>query len=261
MKAARDLRELIGYRELIGVLARREIRARYRYSLLGAGWAVALPVSLMLIFSVVFSRVANFQTGGIPYPVFAYAGLLPWQLHAGILTGGARSLTDNTVLVTKVYFAREVLPLSRVVAALFDFLIASVVLAGLMVWYGITPGPGAALLPLVLLMQLSFGVGLAMFIAGANLLYRDVQYVLQVGITVWMFASSVVYPLPRQGALGWIGYFNPITPILDTYRALLLGAPAPHMGQLAAAVAISAATPIAAWLWFRRVERRFGELA
>ena len=261
MKAARDLRELISYRELIAVLARREIRARYRYSLLGAGWAIALPVSLMLIFSVVFSRVANFQTGGIPYPVFAYAGLLPWQLHAGILTGGARSLTDNSVLVTKVYFAREVLPLSRVLAALFDFLIASLVLAGLMVWYGILPGPEVALLPLVLLMQVAFGVGLAMLIAGANLLYRDVQYVLQVAVTVWMFASSVVYPLPRQGMLGWLGYINPITPILDSYRALLLGAPPPHTGQLVAAAIICAVTPVAAWLWFRRVERRFGELA
>jgi ABC-type polysaccharide/polyol phosphate export permease len=261
MKVARDLRELIGYRELIAVLALREIRARYRYSLLGVGWAVALPVSLMLIFSLVFSKVASFQTGGIPYPLFAYAGLLPWQLHAGMLTGGARSLTDNSTLVTKVYFAREVLPLSRVLAALFDFSIASLVLVGMMIWYGVVPGPAAALLPLVLLVQIAFGVGLAMIIAAANLLFRDTQYVLQVAVTVWMFASSVVYPLPRQGTLGWLGYVNPITPILDAYRALLLGAPAPDTGQLVAAVAISVSTLLFGWLWFRRVEARFGELA
>ena len=225
MKAAQDLRELIGYRELIAVLARREIRSRYKYSILGVGWAVALPVALMLIFSVIFSRVATVNTGAIPYAVFAYTGLLPWQLHAAMLTGGARSLIDNPGLVTKVYFSREVLPLSRALAALFDFGVASLVLAGLMVWYGITPGPEAALLPLVLLLQIAFGVGLAMVMAGANLLFRDVQYVLQVLVTVWMFASSVVYPLPRTGWMGWLSYVNPITPILDTYRSLLLGGP------------------------------------
>ncbi len=260
MKSARDLRELFSYRELIVVLARREIRARYKYSLLGAGWAVALPVALMLLFSVVFARVASFDTGGVPYPVFAYIGLLPWQLHAGMLTGGARSLIDNRALVTKVYFAREVLPLSRALAALFDFGVAALVLAGLMAWYGIVPGPGAWLLPLVLLAQIAFGVGLAMLVAGANLLYRDVQYVLQVVITVWMFASSVVYPLPREGWLGRLSYVNPITPFLDAYRFLLVGG---HLdaGELAAAAGISLFTLVAGWCWFRRVERCFGELA
>ncbi|MCZ7606847.1 MAG: ABC transporter permease [Planctomycetota bacterium] len=260
MKSARDLRELFSYRELIVVLARREIRARYKYSLLGAGWAVALPVALMLLFSVVFARVASFDTGGVPYPVFAYIGLLPWQLHAGMLTGGARSLIDNRALVTKVYFAREVLPLSRALAALFDFGVAALVLAGLMAWYGIVPGPGAWLLPLVLLAQIAFGVGLAMLVAGANLLYRDVQYVLQVVVTVWMFASSVVYPLPREGWLGRLSYVNPITPFLDAYRCLLVGGRF-DPGELAAATGISLFTLVAGWYWFRRVERCFGELA
>lgn len=260
MKAARDLRELFSYRELVVVLARREIRARYKYSILGAGWAVALPVALMLLFSVVFARVANFDTGGIPYPVFAYIGLLPWQLHAGMLTGGARSLIDNRALVTKVYFSREVLPLSRALAALFDFAVAAIVLAGLMAWYGLTPGSGVWLVPLVLLVQIAFGVGLAMLVAGANLLYRDVQYVLQVAVTIWMFASSVVYPLPREGWLRWLSYANPITPILDAYRALLLGGRF-NAGEFAAAAGISLLTLVAGWFWFRRVEKRFGELA
>jgi ABC-type polysaccharide/polyol phosphate export permease len=260
MSIARDLRELISYRELVTVFARREIRARYRHSLLGAGWAVALPVGLTLIFTFVFARIAPVNTGAVPYPIFAYIGLLPWQLHANILNGSVRSLIDNRSLVISVYFAREVLPLSRALAALFDFGVAALVLAGLMAWYGIVPGPGAWLLPLVLLAQIAFGVGLAMLVAGANLLYRDVQYVLQVVVTVWMFASSVVYPLPREGWLGRLSYVNPITPFLDAYRCLLVGGRF-DPGELAAATGISLFTLVAGWYWFRRVERCFGELA
>jgi lipopolysaccharide transport system permease protein len=261
MSLAGDLRELIRYRELVGVLARREIRARYRYSLLGAGWALALPVGLMLIFTVVFSRIAPVDTGDVPYPIFAYIGLLPWQLHANILNGAVRSLVDNPSLVTKVYFAREALPLSRVASAGFDFAVGALVLAGLMVWYGVTPGIGLLLVPLVLLVQLAFGVGLALLVAGGNLLYRDVQYVLQVGLTIWMFGSSVVYPIPDTGWFLWLKYVNPVTPILDAYRALIVGGQAGFDPPFFAAAGISLLTLILGWVWFRRVERRFGELA
>lgn len=261
MKVLQDLRALFSYRELITVLALREIRSRYKYTVLGAGWALALPVSLMLIFTLVFSRIAPLDTGEVPYPLFAYIGLLPWQLHAAILTGSARSLTDNASLVTKVYFAREALPLARVVAALFDFMIAATVLAGLMVWYGLAPGPGAWLLPLVMLVQLALGVGLAFLVSAANLMYRDVQYVLQVVIMVWMFGSAVVYPLPQEGWLAALNWINPITPILNTYRGLLVGGQVGFSPQFLVAAGISLSLLIAGWLMFRRLERRFGELA
>jgi ABC-type polysaccharide/polyol phosphate export permease len=256
-----DLRELAGYRELILVLARREIQARYKYTLLGAGWALALPVGLMLVFSVVFSRVAPLDTADVPYPIFAYIGLLPWQLHAGILTGSARSLTDNRNLVTHVYFAREVLPLSRMLAAFFDFAVAASMLGVLMFWYGVAPGPGAWLLPVVFLVQMAFCVGIGLVIAGANVMYRDVQYVLQVAVIVWMFGSSVVYPTPKDGWLKVLDYINPITPMLDTYRALLVGGETGFSTPFLSASAISLATLVLGWLWFRHVERRFGELA
>ena len=261
MNLARDLRELVSYRELVGVLARREIRARYRYSLLGAGWAIALPVGLTLIFTFVFSRIAPVSTGNIPYPVFAFIGLLPWQLHANILNGSVRSLIDNSSLVTKVYFAREVLPLSRVAAACFDFAVGSLVLVALMVWYGVAPGVGLALVPLVMLVQLCFGIGLALIVAGGNLLYRDVQYLLQVGITIWMFASAVVYPIPETGWYIWLKYLNPITPILDAYRGLIVGGRVGFDPAFYVAATVSVLTLILGWIWFRKVERRFGELA
>jgi lipopolysaccharide transport system permease protein len=261
MKAIGELREILGYRELIAALAMREIRVRYKYSLLGIGWAVALPVALTLVFTLVFSRVASVNTGGIPYPIFAYIGLLPWQLHANIVTGAARSLVDNRNLVTKVYFAREVLPLAHVVSSLLDFLVAAVVLAGLMAWYGIAPGVGLALVPVVLLAQLIFSFAVGLLLSAANLLYRDVQFILQVGMLLWMFASSVVYPIPRSGGLQWLVYLNPMTPFIDAYRSLIL------YGRPALEPAFWVATGIGvlllglSWRWFRRVERRFGELA
>jgi ABC-type polysaccharide/polyol phosphate export permease len=261
MSAFADLREIASYRELIAVLAGREIRARYKHTLLGAAWAVALPVSLMVVFTAVFSRISDIDSGGIPYPVFAYLGLLPWQMHANILTFGARSLTDNRNLVTKVYFAREVLPLSRVLAAFFDFSVAALVLVGLMIWYRIDVGMGVALVPVVFGVQLMLGIGLSFWVSAANLLYRDVQYILQVVVTVWMFASSVVYPIPADGWLRWLNLFNPMTPILNAYRDLIARGHATLTWQFGVAAAISALVLVLGWRWFRHVEGTFGELA
>jgi len=261
MKAVNDLREVIAARELVAVLARREISARYRYSLLGAGWALAMPLCLMLILTFVFSRISSVSTGGVPYPVFVYLGLLPWQMHAAILTTSARSLVDNPSLVTKVYFSREALPLSRVAAALFDFLVGSLVVAGLMAWYGIAPGPGLLLAPVVLIVHLMLATGLAFWVSAGNLLYRDVQYVLQVVIMVWMFASSVVYPIPARPEFYWLNLLNPMTPILDSYRALIVGGKFSLSPAFALAALISLLVLISGWRWFRRKERMFGELA
>jgi ABC-type polysaccharide/polyol phosphate export permease len=260
MKALADFREVVGYRELVAALALREIRVRYKYSLLGIGWAIALPVALTLVFTFVFARVANVNTGGIPYPIFAYIGLLPWQLHANIVTGAARSLVDNRNLVTKVYFAREVLPLAHVGSSLLDFFVAAFVLAGLMAWYGVKPGVGLLLVPLVLVLQVCFSLAVGLILAAANLFYRDVQFILQVGMLLWMFASSVVYPIPRAGGLEWLVYANPMTPFIDAYRGLILSGRIAFEPPFWVASAIALVLLVLAWRWFRRVEGRFGEL-
>lgn len=261
MRIAADIREVISYRELIVALAMREVRVRYKHTLLGVGWAVALPLSLMLVFSLVFARVAGVSTGGEPYPVFAYIGLVAWQLHANILNNGTRCLSDNRPLVTKVYFAREVLPLSVVLSALVDFGVASLLVAGFLWYFGIVPGVGVLLVPVVLLVQVVFGLGCALLLSAANLLYRDVQYILQAGVLLWMFASSVVYEIPREGGLKWLAWLNPMTPILDAYRELIARGNTAFAPEFGVAAGISLLTLIIAWRWFRRVEGRFGELA
>jgi lipopolysaccharide transport system permease protein len=190
-----------------------------------------------------------------------FLGLVPWQLTANIVSGSARSLTDQRNLVTKVYFAREALPFAVILSALVDFAVAMLVVGGLMAWYGIAPGAGLLLAPVVLATQLVLGAGLALVLSASNLLYRDTQYILQVGLQVWMFASSVVYPIPRTGNLKWLAWLNPMTPILDAWRACFTSpglALAPEFGL---AALISLAILCIGWRWFRRVERVFGELA
>lgn len=254
-----DLKEIWRYRELALTLAAREVRVRFKHTLLGFGWAIAMPLSLMLVFTFVFARVASVQTGGVPYALFALIGLVPWQLHANIINGAARSLSDNSNLVTKVYFAREVLPLSVVLSALLDFAIASTLVAALMAHYRVLPGASIVFLPLVFAVQLCLGVALALLLSALNLLYRDVQFILQVGLTLWMFASSTIYPIPHSGSMAWLAWVNPMTPILDGYRAALLGGELPP--ALSVAAGVSALLLVVCWRWFRRVERLFGELA
>ncbi|MCC6572365.1 MAG: ABC transporter permease [Planctomycetes bacterium] len=261
MQPTRDFREVLSYRELIFALGMREVRVRFKHTLLGVAWAVIMPLSLMALFTFVFQRVARVETGGIPYPVFVYIGLVPWQLHATILNQSARSLVDNRNLVTKVYFAREVLPLATVLSALVDFCIASLLVVVLMAVHGVSPGPGIFLLPLVVAVQLALGIACALILSGLNLLYRDVQYVLQVLVMLWMFASSVVYPIPTTGLASWLTWLNPMTPILDAYRTLILSSTIRLDPALAVAAAISLVLLFFGWRWFRRVERRFGELA
>jgi len=260
MSIAADIREVARYHELIVALAMREVRVRYKHTVLGVAWALLLPLSLMLVFTYVFSRIAPLQTE-LPYPVFVYLGLVPWQLHANIITQGARSLSDNSNLVTKVYFAREVLPLSSLLSALVDFALASLVVVILMLYFGIAPGVGLVLVPVVVAVQLVFGAGLALALSALNLLYRDVQYMIQPGLLLWMFASSVIYPIPREGGLAWLAWCNPMTPIMDAYRGLIVGNMGALQPEFAVAAAISIVLFVIAWRWFRRVERRFGELA
>ncbi|MGH7475289.1 MAG: ABC transporter permease [Longimicrobiales bacterium] len=258
-----DLREVVvelgEFRELFVAVTRRDLKLRYQNAIMGFGWAVAMPLLNMLIFTVIFTRVVRLDTG-MPYPLYAFAGLLPWNLLASSLRFATTSLTSNPNLVTKVYFPREILPLSAVATALLDFAVASIVLGLLMAWYGIAPSSALLFLPVVLAVQLVFTAALALALAMANLFYADVKYVFEVGITVWMFATSVVYPVERiGGALGQVLLLNPMTPIIDAYRAVLLRGELPPAGPFAGAAVLAVVMLGASWLLFHRAEFRFAE--
>lgn len=252
--------EQLEYRELLLSLVKRDLLLRYKQTLLGFGWAILVPALHMLVFTAIFTRVVRLETD-VPYPIYAYAGLLPWTFFASALTFGATSLTRDVSLVTKVWFPREIFPFAQVLVSLVDFLVASSLLVALMFAYRVAPGIEIVALPVILAIQIAFTAGMALLLALANLLYRDVKYILGIGLTVWMLLTSVVYPVERIGGrlAEWL-MLNPMTPIIDAYRAVLLRGEWPSLGPLAYAAVVSVAVLAGAWTAFHRTEPYFAEL-
>jgi lipopolysaccharide transport system permease protein len=253
------VQEQIQYRGLLYRVTARDLLLRYKQTVMGFGWAIFMPLLNTLIFSVIFTRVAPIHTD-VPYPVFAYCGFWAWNLTASSLKFAVNSLTSNTNLVTKVYFPREVLPVSAVIVSLVDFAVAGAVLVVFMVYYRIPVGLSIVSLPLVILIQLIFTTAIALLLAMWNLFFRDIKYLFEVVIVVWMFATSVVYPATLVGGrLGTVLQLNPMTPIIEAYRAILLRAEWPAMGPMAAVGAFSTLLLMWAWLVFHRAEFKFAE--
>src|SRR5262245_43727341 len=253
------IQELIQYRELLVMMTRRDLLLRYKQTIMGFGWSILMPVTYMIVFSVIFTRVVKLETG-VPYPIYAYAGLLPWNFFASSLRFAVSSLTANPTLVTKVYFPREILPFSVILVSLVDFAVGSVVLVGLMIYYGVGIHAAVLFLPVVLVVQIMFTAGVTLILAMGNLFYRDVKYLIEILITLWMFATSVVYPVSKIG--GWTGAalkLNPMTTIIDAYRSVLLHGQLPAPGPFAGAAVVSAALLLMSWLAFHRAEYKFAE--
>jgi len=251
--------EQIEYRELLLQMTRRDLLLRYKQTVMGFGWAVFMPLVNTAIFSIVFTRVAPIDTG-LPYPLYAYSGLLAWNFMASSLRFAVVSLTSNQNLVTKVYFPREIFPFSAVIVALVDTAIASAVLIGMMAWYGYAIGWTILLLPVVLLVHVMFTAALALLLAMGHLFYRDVKYLFDILLSVGMFATSVVYPVEQIGGpVGRLLMLNPLTSIIDGYRAVLLRGTVPPAGPFLAAAAVSLLLLIAAWALFHRGEVSFAE--
>jgi lipopolysaccharide transport system permease protein len=257
-----DIREMIAeqveYRELLYQMTMRDIRLRYKQTVMGFGWAIFMPLLNTAIFSVIFMRVAPIETGA-PYPIFAYCGLLTWNFTASSLKFAVNSLTSNANLVTKVYFPREIFPLSTVAVSLVDLVVGSIVLVGLMIWYRIVPSPLLVLVPVVLAVQVVFTLAVALLIAMGNLFYRDIKYLFEVVVTVWMFATAVIYPVELVGGtLGTIMRLNPMTPIIEAYRDVILFGRLPDR-SFAASALVSILLLGVAWVAFHRAEFEFAE--
>lgn len=258
--ATEMLREQFEFRELLVQMTTRDLMLRYKQTAMGFAWALLTPLLNTAIFSVIFMRVAPVDTP-VPYPVFVYAGMLAWNFTASALRFAVTSLTANTNLVTKVYFPREIFPFSAVAVSFVDFLVASSVLVVMLAYYRIAPTPALLLLPLVIAVQTLFTLAVSLFLAMANLFYRDVKYFFEVALTVWMFGSAIVYPLEsiRGGVLGVALRLNPMTTIIDAYRHVLLYGTAPPLVPFAAVAALSVCLLPAVWLVFHRSEFRFAE--
>ena len=259
---AGDLKEIVreqyDYRELLYQMTRRDLLLRYKQAIMGVGWAIFMPLVNTAVFSVIFTRVAPLDVG-MPYPLFAYCGLLAWNFTAGSLRFSVTSLTSNASLVTKVYFPREIFPLSAVLVSLVDFVIGASVLIALMVYYQVAPTAAILALPWVLAVHIMFTLSVSLLLAMGNLFYRDVKYLFELIVTVWMFMSAVLYPVSQVG--GWMGRvmaINPMTPILDGYRDVLLRGVMPGPEFLITTVG-STILLFVAWLVFHRAEFAFAE--
>jgi len=254
-----EVRELWHYRDLLYFLTWRDISVRYKQTVLGFLWAILQPFLTMVVFAIFLGRLAGMPSDGVPYPVFSYLGLLPWTYFSGAVTRAGTSVVRNAHLLTRVYFPRVLVPLSATLSALVDFAIASLVLGGLMAWYGIVPARTAVLLlPLAALTALA-ATGIGMWLAALNVRYRDVQYAIPFLMQLWMFATPVVYPTSLVPA-GWQPLFalNPMTGIIDAYRAAVLGTALdwPSLGISALSAAVLAA--LGAWQ-FHRMEQSFAD--
>lgn len=257
-----DLRELWRFRELLYYLVWREIKARYKQTFLGAAWAILRPLVLMIVFAAIFGGLAGIDSGtGLPYPLFLYAGLLPWAYFQSSLTASAASLLNNGALISKAYFPRLYAPLSAVTAPLVDFALALTVLAGLFAWYRELPSWHVVFLPLFLLLGLSVALGVGLWLAGATVRYRDLAFVLPFAAQLWLYLTPVIYPLslvPEN--LRWLLALNPMTAVVDGARWSLLGQQPPSVTVLAVSAGLTAVMVFFGLYFFRRTERTIVDL-
>jgi len=261
LSPAASLRDLANSRELLWSFVRRDLIVRYRNAVLGVSWAVASPLLQMVIFTIIFTRVVRVETG-LPYPLFAYSGLVAWSLTASALRAATTSLSGNSLLVTKVYFRREVLPLAAVLVAFADFCVALLLLGVMMAYYGIGLPATSPFVFVVIVVQLAFTVGLALMLAAANLFWNDVRYAFELLVNAWMFATAVLYPADLvTGRLGLVFQLNPMTPIVEAYRDVLMRGTLPSLAGFGWAAFVAIVVLFAGIAIFRRSEPRFAEVA
>jgi lipopolysaccharide transport system permease protein len=257
----RDVREVWRYRELLSFLAWRDLKVRYKQTVLGAAWAVLQPVLTMVVFSIVFGHLAKIPSDGVPYPVFVYAALLPWSLFAHALTESSQSLVANRNLITKVYFPRLVIPIAPLFVGLVDFAIAAVVLAGMMAWYGIVPGVAILCVPAFVLFGLLTALAVGIGLAALNVQYRDVRYVVPFLTQLWFFATPVAYPsalLPEPWRT--VSGLNPMAGVVEGFRWAVLDGPGLPGPLLVVSVISVLALLLAGLRYFSRMERAFADV-
>ena len=257
-----DLGELWKYRELLYFLTWRDVKVRYKQTVLGAAWAILQPLMTMVVFSLFFGRVAGVSSGDLPYPIFVYAGLLPWTFFANSIAGASQSVVDNERLITKVYFPRLNIPLSAVGAGLVDLLIAFGMLVVMMLYYGIYPAGGVFLVPVLIAGLILAAAGVGSFLAALNVAYRDFRYVIPFMVQLWMFATPTIYMQPDTViAPDWkfVLSLNPASGLIANFRAAVLGGSL-DLGSLSISSSASLGLFVVGTLYFRRVERSFADI-
>jgi lipopolysaccharide transport system permease protein len=256
-----NLRDLWEYRELLYFLTWRDIKVRYKQTILGAAWAIIQPFFTMVIFSLFFGRLAKIPSDDIPYPIFSYAALVPWTFFANGLSQSSNSLVASANLLKKVYFPRLVIPISAVLGGAIDFGLAFIVLVGMMLWYGIVPTAAVFWLPLLLLLALVTALGAGLWLTAMNVQFRDVRYAVPFLVQAWMFATPIAYPSslldePWRTLYG----INPMAGVVEGFRWALLGTETAPGPIVIVSAVVAVALLISGAYYFRRMERTFADV-
>jgi lipopolysaccharide transport system permease protein len=257
---ALNLRDLWNYRELIGFMTWRDIIVRYKQTLLGVLWAILRPVLTMVVFSLIFGGLAKLPSDNIPYPIFSFAAILPWELFSKALSDASRSLVQNSSMITKIYFPRMILPLASVISGLVDFMIALIILIVMMLFYRITPTSNIWMLPLFLILALATSLGVGLWLSAANVMYRDINYILPFITQLWLYITPVAYSntlIPEQWQ--FVYALNPMAGVVQGFRWVLLGTESP--GNLVwVSVGVAVIVLVTGLFYFKRMERQFADL-
>ncbi|HKC25135.1 MAG TPA: ABC transporter permease [Thermoanaerobaculia bacterium] len=265
--AGLKLPELWEYRELFYFLVWRDVKVRYKQTALGAAWAVLQPLLTMLIFTIFFGKLAGVGSDGVPYPIFSYAGLLPWTFFAQGVSQASMSLVASANLVKKVYFPRLIVPAASVLAGLVDLFFAFLLLVGLMAWYKVPPPAAVLSLPLFILLALVTALGAGIWLAVLNVEYRDVRYVVPFFIQIWLFVTPVIYPtgkvvakLAEAGIPTWVYGLNPMAGVVEGFRWALLGSRELPVGIVTTSALVSLVLLVTGAFYFRRMDRTFADV-
>ena len=253
--------ELWAYRELLYFLTWRDIKVRYKQTVLGAAWAILQPVLTMVVFSLFFGKLAGIPSDGLPYPIFAFAALVPWQFFAYGLTQSSNSLVGSSNLLKKVYFPRLVIPISSILSGAIDFLLAFLVLFGMMVFWGIPPTWNVVWLPLLLLLTLLTSLGVGLWLAALNVRFRDIRYTVPFLVQLWLFLTPIAYPSSLvPPAWRTLYALNPMVGVVEGFRWALLGVSSAPGPMVLVSALVSLLLLVSGTLYFRRMEQTFADL-
>jgi lipopolysaccharide transport system permease protein len=256
-----DSQEIWNYRELLYFLTKRDIKVRYKQTVLGGLWAVIQPAFTMIVFTLFFGRLANVPSDGLPYPIFVYAGLLPWTYFANAVSASGNSLVGSANLITKVYFPRLIVPASAALGGLLDFFIALFVLAALMAYYQFIPGAAILFFPVLVALTFLCAIGVGLWLSALNVQYRDIRYAIPFLIQIWMFVSPVIYPVSLvKERYQWLLAINPMGGVIHAYRACLLGRQPIDWQLLTLSALIILAIFLGGLYYFRRMEKVFADV-
>ena len=261
------LRDVWAYRELLYFLVWRDVKVRYKQTVFGAAWAILQPLAAAVVFTIFFGRLAGMPSDGLPYPLFAYAGLLVWTFFAQGLSQASASVVGSANLITKVYFPRIVIPLSSVLSGLLDMAVATPILVVMMAYYRVRPGGSVVAAPLALVLALLTVIGVGLWLSALNVEYRDVRFVVPFMVQLWLFATPVIYPasivaphLERVGVPGWALGLNPMAGVVEGFRWAVLSRGEAPVALMTASAVVAAVLCVTGALYFRSVEREFADV-